>query len=206
MAKNQTSFIPKGSSAGSSGGGHYAGGNWLMLIGFIVFLIVFAGMAGVFFYKQQALKKQAKVEDNLVQAKDAFEPGSIEIVDAFAAKVDAAKTLVNEHIALTPVFSLVEQLTLKSVQFSAMDITVMSEQSAGSESSANAADSATASVKLEGTAPDNATVALQSSKIADHENVINTVLSDFSPNESGDIEFTMQFTVPISELRYVNTI
>jgi len=208
MPDRNESFIPKKGESGSSSKHHYAGGKRLNLVAFLAFLLAFAVCAGLFFYKKQAQSKQAKAEQELIQARQAFEPELINELDKLAKTINTAETLVNEHTALTPLFPLIEETTLKSVQFSSMEVSISNESTqtpeTGDEESSS--EPSLATVSLTGTGPGYASVALQLSEIVDHDQLLNPVLSEYSLTEEEKVDFSIEFSVPQSELRYVNTL
>ena len=210
MPDRNESFIPKQGESGSSSTRHYAGGKQLNLVAFLTFVLAFAVCAGLFFYKKQAQSKQAKAEQELIQARQAFEPELINELDKLAKTINTAETLVNEHTALTPLFPLIEETTLKSVQFSSMEVSISNESTQtpneGNENGESSSEPSLATVSLTGTGPGYASVALQLSEIVDHDQLLNPVLSEYSLTEEEKVDFSIEFSVPQSELRYVNTI
>ncbi len=113
---DRTSFIPKKSFKKPV---YKAKGAGFLLSSSLILLIV-SGLllGGVFFYKE-VLKKQIIVLGiSLKRAHAGFEPGLVQELTNVSMKVKAAKVLLKEHKALTPIFDFLRNSTLKNVSFS----------------------------------------------------------------------------------------
>lgn len=212
MARNnaQSSFIPESDTLnppGNSGSSRRGGGNYLVLIslGLLIVVILLAG--GLFIYKQNLQSTLAERSQSLEQKRSAFDPGLINELGAVETRVNTAQTLVDNHLAFTPIFSVVESVTLSSVQFNEMEVSYNEAGGAGPQANSdNQASSGGVTVTLAGVGPGYATIALQSSELAEHDKIQNPVLSDFSLNNEGNVEFSVEFNVPEEEVLYKNTI
>lgn len=211
MPRNQSrpSFIPKSDSFSSPPERKRGGGSTLILIslGFFIVAVLAAGV--LFFYQQRLESNLADRQQELEQARSAFDPALIDELAAFESQVSTANTLLNQHLALTPLFPIIENATLTNVQFNSMDVSYDGgkESSEGGQMTTEADISdAVFTVQMSGIGPNYASIALQSSELINHDKIKNPVLSDFSLNNEGDVEFSVQFSVPEKHMLYKNTI
>jgi hypothetical protein len=231
------SYNPQSIRETRSGGSLFV---WFSLGLLVVAMLV---SAGLFIYKQSVKSNLAGKQNQLKQARSGFDAALIDELDSLAARIDTTKELLNQHVAFTAIFPIIERATLTSVTFNSMKVEYDRSEDSKSEDSSADADSASAdqpqdagqtdaqsnqeperttgadllsqsqasgdggsvTVNLSGVGPGFPTVALQSSELADNDRINNPVLSDFSPNENGNVEFSVQFTIPESEILYQNT-
>jgi len=202
--QRQNSFIPKADSINPpTGGGKRSGGSLFILFSLGLFVVAIVIAVGLFFYKQSVTANLADRQQQLDQARSGFDPALIDELDKLGARISTTKELLNNHIAFTPVFPIVESVTLTSVSFNSMNIEY--GESSNEDSPSGNSDNSRVIVNLSGTAPGYPTVALQSSELASHDKIRNPVLSDFSLNNEGNVEFSVQFRIPEEELLYKNT-
>lgn len=99
------------------------------LLGFSLLLFVVSGLfsGGVFFYKEVLKRQVAVLEDSLKRAHAGFEPELVKELMNVSEKVKAAKILLKEHKALTPIFDFLKERTLKKVRFFSFDYKLSKE-------------------------------------------------------------------------------
>lgn len=206
-SKSQSSFIPESDSLTSPDGGgrRSRGGNALVLVSLGLLIVTVLAAAGLFIYKNSLSTTLSDRQQELEDRRSAFDPALIDELDKTATRVETAQSLVDNHLAFTPIFSIVESATLTSVQFSSMEVTY-NDSSGTNPGNSNSQPNGGVTVTLTGVGPGYATIALQSSELADHDKIRNPILSDFTLNDEGDVEFSVEFMVPESEVLYKNTI
>ncbi len=202
----QSSFIPESDSLTSPDGGRRSrGGSVLVLVSLGLLIVTVLAAVGLFVYKNSLSTTLADRQQELEERRSAFDPALIDELDKTATRVETARSLVDNHLAFTPIFSIVESATLTSVQFSAMEVTY-NDGGGGDPANSDSQPSGGVTVNLTGTGPGYATIALQSSELADHDKIQDPILSDFQLNDEGDVEFSVEFMVPEEEVLYKNTI
>lgn len=196
-----SSFIPEETDSRSSSGGSNRGGNLLTAIAGILTGVVGLAAAGVFLYKQYSQSQLAQKKQQLKQAKANFDQELIDELERLSNRIDTAKKLLDKHVVYTPIFNTVEEATLAGVQFTSMEVN-RSDQSQNNQAGSNSG----VTVLMQGVGRSYAAVALQSEALAEHEDIVNPILSEFSSVDGGNVRFSVEFSVPKSKVQYDNTI
>ncbi len=197
-----SSFIPEETEPTSGGGEGGSGSSLLSVMAVTLTVAVGLAAAGSFLYKQYSQSQLESKKQELEQAKADFDQGLIDELERLSNRIDTAETILNEHVAYTPVFDMVEEATLAGVQFTSMEVT-RSNQSRGNQSDNESSD---VTVLMQGVGGSYAAVALQSEALAEHEDITNPILSEFGLGEGGDVNFSVEFSVSESNVQYNNTI
>lgn len=117
--KFQTSFIPKkpiGSPVGS-GMNIIHSTNVFSVVATVVFIVTLLTSGGLFFYKY-TLNNQIQVADqNILTARAAFEPEIIKQLVDVNARIISAKKLLENHVVVSKLLGLMEDLVLKKMRF-----------------------------------------------------------------------------------------
>jgi hypothetical protein len=105
-------------------------------------------------------------------------------------RLNATVSILDEHIAVSPIFSLIEKSTLSTVQFTKFDYEMPSD--------------ATGDVKvtLTGIAPGYEAIALQNDAYASEKTIKNPKFSNLELDQRGRITFDVEFYVERGELAY----
>lgn len=217
-----SSFIPKGAahyrqpshvdSSDSGGGGSHKG--LLLTISIVLSSIAALAAGGVFFYTQYLESDLADKKQELAQAQAAFEPEVIEELEKIDTRISSAAEILNNHTAVTPVFDVIESITLASVQLTNLSVhsrtgmmTTSEAQDASDELPEGVEeDDGDVVVSLTGIARDYASVQLQAQALEENEEILNPELSDFSLNEQGNVVFSIDFTLDEEYMSYESTI
>ena len=121
--KFQTSFIPKrpiGSSQ-SSGNDTIRSTNIFSVVATIVFIVTILVSIGLFFYKNILTNQIADADKSIVAARADFEPEKIqELIDA-NARIASVKDLLENHIVVSKVLVLMQDLTVRKMRFTELD-------------------------------------------------------------------------------------
>lgn len=194
---DKTSFVPHEQvvKSGSSFG------NFFFKLSIFTFIasLVFAVFA--YFMRVQTISSYAAYQTSFNKAKERLNSGlPIETVTEFNSRLDVASMLLSEHKSLTPVFNLLEKITLTNVQF-----TSFSYKEVG--------NSGKNVVTLQGRAPNYKTVAEQSEQFSQNQEakryftgLVFTNL-DFGPKEKrNDVNFEVTFSVEPELLEYSRTV
>jgi len=176
---DKTSFIPKKSLAPISKRKPSVG--LYFIISVIVFLLATAGSVGVIVYKAYVEGGIESKAVSLQRAKEAFDPRLIDDLSRLDNRIESSGNILSSHIALTPLFDLLEELTLKNVRFEQFEFLVL--------------DSGEMTLVMTGEAVNHATVVLQSDLLGQSRFLKDQIFSDINPDRSGNIGFSLEATV-----------
>lgn len=87
------------------------------LIGFAVFFAALILTGLVFFVHKKESTAVATLATQLAKEKESFNPQAIEELKAISARLQYAKDVVDNHVAVSPLFDLLQAITLKSVYY-----------------------------------------------------------------------------------------
>ncbi|KKT44864.1 MAG: hypothetical protein UW34_C0007G0008 [Parcubacteria group bacterium GW2011_GWA2_44_15] len=188
--KFQTSFIPK--QALTKGVSHTRPESIsvFLLISIIVFILSLSALGGLYAYKKVLVNRINEMNNRLVQAKNSFEPDFIEKLSRLNKRIESANIIVASHTALTPIFSLLENITLATVKFDTFTYEFK--------------DNGASSLFMTGQAKNFSSVALQSDIFGYEKYIKNPVFSDLNPDQSGNIVFKFSSTVDPALISYKN--
>ncbi len=186
----QTSFIPKKAptfAPPTSGvGGRSV--NIFAIIAFSVFFLIVGLSAGVFFYKSHLISSIESKDIALAAAKKSFEPAFVAKAVRLSSRIESARGLLNTHRALSPLFDILEEKTLKSVRFQDFNFSFTKEHEP--------------SIVMTGQAKSFNSVALQSDVFGAEHSFKDPVFSNFNLNERGDVIFNFKTTIDPKLLLY----
>lgn len=161
------------------------------ILALLVFFIIIGLAVSEFFYKSYLIKSIAGLDASLLQAKKSFDPEFIAEASKLNAKIEGAKTLLNSHRALSPLFDILEKKTLESVRFQDFHFSAEGKREV--------------TFGMIGQAKSFNSVALQSDVFGAERSFKDPVFSNFSLNERGDVIFNFQTTVDPKSLLYRET-
>jgi len=165
-----------------------------MLVFAIVVLVLSLGaFGGVYGYEVQ-LRRSITGPDGLRQSltrvQELFEGGLLEEIARFDTRIKRARTLLNNHTTLAPLFALLEEHTLKTVRFNTFDFS-------SSESGAH--------IRMDGTAQSFSSVALQSDSFVANKRLRNVSFSNVQV-KGNSITFQFSAMVDPDLLRYTSVV
>jgi hypothetical protein len=159
---------------------------------FILFTVLLA-TGGFYFYKGIAIKNIANMENNLNLAKNRFEPSKIAELQVLDKRLRASTEILSKHIAITPIFSVLEQLTMKTVRYTKFSYSLDTDKNV-------------VNIKMSGVAIGYRSVALQSDLLAKNKNLIDPIFSNLTLDDSGNVLFDLEFSVDPSFVNYKQTL
>lgn len=189
----QTSFIPKKPILNERVSYARPVGIFFVVSLFVLFTILIA-TGGLYFYKGILIKKIAGMDNTLNLAKNRFEPSKIIELQTFDKRLRSASEILSKHIAITPIFSALEEITMKSVRFTKFSYDLGTE------------DSPAIVVKMSGVAIGYRSIALQSDLFAKNKNLVDPVFSNLTLDNSGNVVFDLEFSVDPGFVNYKKTI
>jgi hypothetical protein len=197
----QTSFIPKKpiveervTSARPVG---------VLLLGSIFILfVVLLGTGGIYFYKTSLNNNLTSMKSSLLLEKNSFEPSEITQLQVLDKRLQASTDILNNHIAISPVFAELENITMHSVRFTKFGYGATDSGTGTTTTTATNTNSNTIDIKMSGTATDYRSVALQSDLFNQDKNFSNPVFSNLTLDNNGNVLFDLEFSVPLSFVNY----
>lgn len=185
----QTSFIPKKTiSEGRAPAPYYFG--FVTIISIFIFLTMLVAAGGLYFYKGIMTKSISSMEADLNLAKNRFEPAKIQQLQVLDKRLRAADSILSKHIAVTPIFEALEEVTMKSVRFTKFSYIL------GDETNPNV------QVKMGGIAVGYRSVALQADLFSQRPYFIDPIFSNLSLDDKGNVVFDLEFSVEPSFINY----
>lgn len=187
----QTSFIPK-KPVISSKINKTPKSLLLIILTFLLIVSVLASI-GLFLYKNYLIKQKESYSTELSLVRESFEKGTIEELALFDKRTETAKDILNEHIVLSPVFVLLGQITIPSIQY-----TSFSHQN----------DENNFVVEIQGLAKDYRSIALQANMFNTEKShsFENVLFYNLTKDKSNNIKFSLKFNVKPALLSYQNNL
>lgn len=159
---------------------------------FILFTVLIA-TGGLYFYKGVVAKNLADQQANLILAQNRFEPSKITELQILDKRLRASTEILSKHITITPIFTALQDLTMKSVRYTKFSYNVGTGQNV------------TVDVKMSGQAIGYRSIALQSDLFAQNKNIIGPVFSNLTLDNSGNVIFDLEFSVDPGFVNYKQT-
>lgn len=145
---------------------------------FLVLIAALSASAGFYLYKQHLITSIEKKRTTINQQREAFEPALVKEYTRVATRLDAAHKILDAHNAMTFAFSLLEQITLKKVEYSTMILSY--DRTAG-----------TVNLALTGSARSYKVLALQSDVFGSNQFVQEPTVNGLKAQEGGTVGFTV---------------
>ncbi|MCE9549093.1 hypothetical protein K8Q98_01705 [Candidatus Nomurabacteria bacterium] len=188
----QTSFIPKKPVTASNISTSPRVG-LLVFVSIFIFLTVLVATGGLYFYKQLMLRSITQMESDLNLAKSRFEPSKIVQLQVLDKRLRAANQILSRHVAISPIFKILQSITMKTVQYTRFEYDISPESSK-------------VTIKMEGVAVGYRSVALQSDLFAEDDNLIDPVFSNLALDRDGTVLFDLEFSINPSLINYKQTL
>jgi len=189
----QTSFIPKKPIVKERDTPSRPLGILFIISLFILFAVLLA-TGGFYFYKGIIAKQITQKQIDLNLAKNRFEPSKITELQILDKRLRASSEILSKHITITPIFSALEQLTMKTVRYTKFSYDFVADKNV------------TINIKMSGVAIGYRSVALQSDLFAKNRNLIDPIFSNLTLDNSGNVLFDLEFSVDPSFVNYKQTL
>lgn len=185
----QTSFIPKKPIIEERATVHHSVGLFTFIALLVLFTVLFSSI-GLYLYKGVLVKNIAKMENDLNLAKNRFEPSKITELQLLDQRLRASSEILSRHIAISPIFQVLQKLTMKTVRYTKFSYSV------GEDKRSKIV------VKMSGLAIGYRSIALQSDLFAQNKNLIDPVFSNLTLDDKGNVLFDLEFSVDPSFVDY----
>ena len=189
----QTSFIPKRPVIQERVGVSRPISVLVILPLFILFAVILSAI-GLYFYKGVLEKSINEMNQSLETARGRVEPTWVGQIQELDKRLRASKDILSKHIAVSPVFEALEDITLKTVRYTRFSYNL---------------DSVTnprITVDITGVAVGYRSVALQADLFARNPNIIDPVFSNLVLDERGNVIFDLSFSVNPNFINYKKTL
>jgi hypothetical protein len=188
---DKTSFIPQ-KTLTSTNRRKKSFSGFLFITSTIILIVSIAFSIGVFSYKkivEQSIESKAV---SLKRAKEAFDPGLIEDLTRLDNRIENTKKILDSHISITPLLEFFEEFTLKNVQFSQFEVSLL--------------DSSQINLLMEGRARDYATVVAQSDLLGQSRFLKNQIFSDVNLDNFGNVGFSFEAIIDPNLTSFRNSV
>lgn len=182
--KLQTSFIPKQPLVENRVKKAPVSTSLFSAIGWFIFIVAVIASLGVFGYEQYLIKSIASKNTTLNNRIKSFDTATVDHFVQLDARLQAANTVLNNHLAVSALLDLIANSTVQSVQFTDFKYSYD--------------DAGKLSVTLTGRAPNFASVALQSDAFSAQRYLQNQVFSNLGLDQDGGVLF--KFTASVDQL------
>jgi hypothetical protein len=206
--KFQTSFIPKKPLTGGSGGQKPPHSISIILtIGIIVFLVSIVGAGFTLVYEKILDSQQSQYQVDLTKEQDQFNTTLISTLNRANTKIGIAESLIQNHLAVSEIFSIISQLTVASVEWKSFTFNAP-DPGLVAAAVASGGTPPGATISMQGETDSYYSVAYQSDVFGKSTNfglgkaIRNPVLSNLSVAPDGKVGFTFTASIDPSELSY----
>jgi len=189
--KMQTSFIPKKPIVESRPEG--SGVSLFLLLSIIFFITAIALAGGIWLWRNSLISQIEKDKADLVAAKSSYEEETINPLIRLNDRIDESKKLLASHIAVSPVFTLLETNILRNVRLKSLKFSYTGNDKI--------------KIDLSGTAASYDALSTQSDAFGSEnlrKYISQPVISDFSPTADGSISFNFTTEVDPKLVSYEN--
>lgn len=204
---SQTSFIPKKPIISQESSYEDRGVSIVTILAMIVFIGVVTLSVGSYLYHKYLISELKDKQETLEKAKAGFDLETIKDLKRTDTRIESAKLLLEQHIAASAFFDLLESATLVTVRFS--DLTIKTENNASVGGAAvndnPLADNNSATsinFKMSGAAKSYNSVALESDLFNKTKGFKEPIFSNLNLNEKGEVGFTVSALLEPQVLRY----
>jgi hypothetical protein len=189
----QTSFIPKKPMIEKRANASQPMGLFSIVALFVLFSVLIL-TGGFYFYKGTLAKDLEKKKNDLALSKGRFEEAKISELQLLGKRLKASNDVLSKHISVSPIFSALQAITMKSVRYTKFDYT--REEANGKFL-----------VKLSGQSTGYRSIALQSDLFTEKAKYfIDPVFSNLTLDDKGNVNFELTFYVDPNLVNYKKNI
>lgn len=187
----KSSFIPRKdiaiSTHGSSVSQHVERG-LIDKIAVLIFVLTLFAWGGLFGYQKYVEASITKTEKQIVEARSRIDNSKVDEFRALGKQIEVSKQLFNDHVFVSPIFDVVDQFTLPSVQLLNFTFELLP---------------AGLRIETEGRASNFAAVELQEQMFKKAEGIKDAHIFDMGlDTETGEVTFNATFVMPRNEILY----
>jgi len=190
MQANQpnTSFIPKTPITAQQKKRGNTG--LFVFVSFIIFVLSIASSGGVYWYRGFMTGIVEDKNELLERASENFQPAFVDELKRLDTRLVSSQDVLSRHTAFSEFFSVLEENTLKNVQFTSFEYT------------SSDTDKKTISIMLDGVATSYSSVALQADAFGKNKYIKNPIFSGLNLDEQGYVGFSVSAELDPSLISY----
>ncbi len=200
-SSNQTSFIPKKPISQSGYAYEQRGVSVATVICIIVFFGSVALSLGSYLYKNFLQKSLADKKETLERARKGFDLDTIKDLKRLDTRIEVARKLLDRHTAVSGLFGVLEQATLKSVRLNDMNLTI-GDTSSSPPSAVSSSAGGNVQIKARASAKNYTSVALQSDVFNKTKGLKEPIFADLSLDDKGNVNFSISAFVDPQILKF----
>lgn len=189
----QTSFIPKKPIVQNRK--ESSGVSLFLLLSIILFIVSLALVGGVWMWQNQLVSQIAKDKQALIDAKESYEEDTINPLIRLDDRIKESEVLLARHLAISPVFIMLEKNVLRNVRLSTMKFTHSGNDKI--------------KIDLAGSATSYESLSKQSDAFGSEtlrKYISQPVISDFNPTTDGRVAFNFTALVNPRLISYEGTL
>ena len=190
----QTSFIPKKPIIDNGSVSHAKKTTSIsMVLSLLVLVVMCLSAGGLYLYKGYLQQNKDNLSENLRKIRDSFDKDTIAELEMYDKRTSVAKDVLGNHTVLSPLFEMINKLTLTSVQYTKFDHTIVNKNFV---------------VRMSGMARDYKSIALQADVFNTTKGSMfkDVIFSNLTKNKNNYVTFDVEFTVDPALLSYENNI
>jgi hypothetical protein len=172
-----TSFVPK-QPVKSAARFTKSGGNTFLMFSLFALGLTIVGAIGVFAYGAYLKGVEQSKAEQLREAELTITSGAVEDFVRARSRFEAAGAMLDNHVAVSNFFNLLEEITLVNVRYSSFTFGTLED--------------GTAEIGLSGTARSFNALAAQSSAFSNVETIRRAIFSGIQVEESGAVSFNLE--------------
>jgi hypothetical protein len=147
------------------------------MLSLVILGIAILGAGGVFGYERYLLSIRDTKSVAVQKAQEGIDASTVEEFIRTRDRFTAAKGLLNNHVAVSNFFNLLESLTLQNVRFNSLSFTLAEDRSA--------------EIQMNGTARTFNALAAQSSAFSAEKRIKRAIFSDIKVNDNKTVSFSL---------------
>lgn len=187
--KFQSSFIPKASVVGDNKPKEKLG-LW-GVVSALVFTASILFLGGVYAYKKMTLSAVSSIQADITKEQQTMDTTAINNIISFDSKIKSIRNLINNHVAVSQYFKLLENNTISDVQFLSARYNMVGGD---------------ISIDMKGKASGYATIANQEAVLLKNKDIISPVFDGFGLDTEGGVNFNLKFKIKDSSVKFSNLV
>lgn len=189
----QTSFIPKKPAMANSVNFKPENTTSItMVVSVFIFIVMCLAAGGLYWYKNYYLSvTKEQLSSSLAKVRESFDKDTITELEMYDKRTNVSRQILGGHIVLSPLFELVNTLTLSSIQYTKFEHTTLNN---------------IFSVKMSGIARDYKAIALQADVFNTSKGKMfkDVIFSNLTKDKNNYVTFDVEFNVDPALLAYAN--
>lgn len=161
-----------------------------LVVSIIIFIVALAGSFGVFFLNQYQERIIATKDKDLLKTQDDLSGNLIKDLGRLDQRIEASDALLKQHISVSSVFKLLQELTAKSIRFNDLNYSIVPPD--------------TIKLTLKGEGRSFNAVSFQSDVFRASQSLKNPLFSDVRLDDKGAVLFSIETGVDPALVLYKN--